>query len=101
MQRMTSTRSAVSGLAATLLLGFGSLALLPGTAGAQTPPHRHHSFIHRHPNATSAAVGYGAYRYAKSRHHGFMHRHPVLTGAAAAALTHHHLKKHNQRTTGR
>ncbi len=82
---------AVSTAAALLVMGFSSTTLAQSSTIHKKPPHK--NFIHRHPNAASAAVGYGTYRYAKSRHHGFMHKHPVLTGAAAAGLAHHHLKK--------
>ncbi len=78
---------------------FGLMLTLTGgvfapLASAQTKAAKpHHSFLHRHRNAASAAAGVGGYKYAKSRKHGFMHRHPVLTGAAAAAVTHHYAKK--------
>ena len=76
------------------LLGALTLGVFAPLASAQTTK-PHHSFLHRHRNAASAAAGVGGYKYAKSHKHGFMHRHPYLTGAAAAAVTHHYAKKHN------
>ena len=82
------------------IAALGLLCALAGSivapAFAQTKPAKpHHSFLHRHRTAASAAAGVGAYKLAKHKKHGFMHKHPVLTGAAAAAATHHYAKKHN------
>ncbi len=98
MLRALGTRSAAIGLAATFALG--TVSAVWAQDNMTTPRPHHRSFIHRHPNLTSGAAGYGAYRYARSRRHGFMHRHPYLTGAVAAGVTHHYLRKHNRRTEG-
>ncbi|MCW3054454.1 MAG: hypothetical protein JWN14_3624 [Chthonomonadales bacterium] len=54
----------------------------------------HHSWFHRHPTATTAGAGIGAYALAKHSKHGIFHRHPILTGIGAAAVAHHYAKKH-------
>ena len=86
-----TNRIAAFGLFGALTCGILA-PLAPASAQTAKP---HHSFLHRHRNAASAAAGVGGYKYAKSHKHGFMHRHPYLTGAAAAAATHHYAKKHN------
>jgi hypothetical protein len=75
---------------------------LPGVlcVPAQAQIHRststHRSWFHRHPTATTAGAGVGAYALAKHSKHGIFHRHPVLTGIGAAAVAHHYAKKHNR-----
>ncbi len=83
-----------------MLTVFGSVAVVPMTAQAQT---HHKNIFQRHRKLSTAAAGIAAYKVAK--HTGknrtasggkrnFAQRHPFLTGAAAAAGTHHLLKKH-------
>ena len=87
---INTNRIAALGLVCALTGG------LVAPASAQTKTTKpHHSFLHRHRTAASAAAGVGAYKLAKHSKHGFAHRHPYLTGAAAAAATHHYAKKHN------
>ena len=72
---------------------------LPGvlsvSAQAQTQkPHK--SWMHRHPTATTAGAGVGAYALAKHSKHGVFHRHPIVTGVGAAVIAHHYSKKHSR-----
>ena len=76
-------------LACTLALP----AVLCVPALAQTQK-THHSWMHRHPTATTAGAGVGAYALAKHSKHGVFHRHPVATGIGAAVIAHHYAKKH-------
>lgn len=72
---------------------------LPGVlaVSAQAQTHKtHRSWFHRHPTATAAGAGVGAYALAKHSRHGIFHRHPVLTGIGAAAVAHHYAKKHQR-----
>ena len=73
--------------------------VLPGVmcAPVAASGQKHHrGFIHRHPNATAAAAGVGAYALAKHSRHGVLHRHPILTGIGAAAVAHHYAKKRHR-----
>jgi len=93
----------VRALAFTLTAVFALGFVGSGSVFAQSEGHKKkESFVRRHPNATSAAAGYAAYKLSKTtgkkrqqagRRRNFAQRHPVLTGVAAAAVTHHHLKK--------
>lgn len=68
---------------------------LPGVLSVSAQA-QHRSWFHRHPTATTAGAGVGAYALAKHSKHGIFHRHPVLTGIGAAAVAHHYAKKHNR-----
>lgn len=57
---------------------------------------QHKSWFHRHPTATTAGAGVGAYQLAKHSKHGVFHRHPVATGIGAAVIAHHYAKKHTK-----
>ncbi|MCW3100029.1 MAG: hypothetical protein JWL77_5647 [Chthonomonadaceae bacterium] len=89
LNRITRKGRVAFALACTLALP-GAISV---TAQAQTT---HHSWFHRHPTATTAGAGVGAYALAKRSHHGIFHRHPVLTGIGAAAVAHHYAKKHQR-----
>jgi hypothetical protein len=90
----------LGGIAAALVvLTAAAVPVLP--VQAQTPHKR--NFAQRHPTATGAAAGLGAYALAKKtgkararngRHRNFAQRHPVLTGVAAGMVAHHYAKKH-------
>ena len=88
-------------VAAMAVLVTSGMSVLP--AQAQTTHHR--NFAQRHPTATGAAAGIGAYALAKrtgrnrmaaGRHRNFAQRHPVLTGVAAGMVAHHYAKKHRR-----
>lgn len=100
---MVLRTSAMRALVLTLVAAFALGSVGTGSVLAQSEGHKDKkSFVRRHPNATSAAAGYAAYKLSKStgkkrqqsgRKRNFMQKHPVLTGVGAAAVTHHHLKK--------
>jgi hypothetical protein len=78
-----------SALACTFVLS--SALCLPLQAQTQK-----RSWFHRHPTATTAGAGVGAYALAKHSKHGIFHRHPVATGIGAAVIAHHYAKKHSR-----
>lgn len=89
-------------LSAFAVLGAAVVPVLP--VAAQTVHHR--TFAQKHPTATGAAAGIGAYMLAKKTgkarvraggHRNFAQRHPVLSGIAAGMVVHHYAKKHRTR----
>ena len=96
----TSNKNTSKGrLALALACTLALPAAMPIAAQAQTHHYvkrttTHRSWFHRHPTATTAGAGVGAYALAKHSKHGIFHRHPVITGVAAAAVAHHYAKKH-------
>ena len=84
-----------SRVAFALACTFALPGVLSISAQAQSQS-THRSWFHRHPTATTAGAGVGAYAMAKHSKHGVFHRHPVLTGIGAAAVAHHYAKKHSR-----
>ena len=73
-----------------------SLALAGAVSSPLQAQTQKRSWFHRHPTATTAGAGVGAYEVAKHSKHGVFHRHPVATGIGAAVIAHHYAKKHNR-----
>ena len=92
---ISANRTSKGRLAVALALSL----VLPGVVStplAAVAQRQHRGFMHRHPTATAAAAGVGAYALAKHSRHGVFHRHPVLTGIGAAMVAHHYAKKHRR-----
>lgn len=73
-----------------------SLALSGAVCAPLQAQTQKRSWFHRHPTATTAGAGVGAYALAKHSKHGVFHRHPVATGVGAAVIAHHYAKKHSR-----
>ena len=98
----TARRRHFTGIAASL---FALTAVAGPLVSVQAQTHPHRNFAQRHPTATGAAAGLGAYALAKKtgnnraragRHRNFAQRHPVVTGVAAGMIAHHYAKKHRR-----
>jgi hypothetical protein len=90
-----NTISRKSRVAFALACTLAAPGILSVSAQAQTTK-AHSSWFHRHPTATTAGAGVGAYAMAKHSKHGVFHRHPVATGIGAAVIAHHYAKKHSR-----